>query len=479
MNADSDSPVKPAGWSELFTKSNLPTLALMVLALWLHATNTMLAATTLPVAAMEIGGVHLISWAFSLYLLGSVLVGTTMSVFVTRWGLRNTMMASAAIYLFGCLICGSSQQMAQLLVGRTLQGVGGGGMVALVYIIQSRAFHESLIPRVVACMSLVWMVSSFFGPMIGGVFATLGLWRYAFIVFAAQAILLIFIVRKLVPADAEKEKEKEKEKPDLPVFSLTLLAACIILVCIAGTTSRGTSSALLVISGIGLLAMYVWLDAKQGSRRMLPIGASRLTQPVGAGLALTLCMTACLMSFVIYGPIILIRLYGLTPLSAGFVLIIEALSWGTFAVLFSGLPVRYERPIVIAGSCVVVLGIAAQTLTVPATSVTLIALALIVSCAGFGAMWGYIIKRVTSQANTNDKTRASSIMPVTQQIGFALGAALAGVIANNLGFSDTSTNDELRAISPWLFAAFLPVAFAGCLFAWWFTADRQQTVPCS
>ena len=380
------------------------------------------------------------------------------------------MLASAAIYFVGCLLCGSSQQMFQFLIGRTTQGIGGGGMVALVYIIQSRFFHESLIPRVVACMSVVWMVSSFFGPMIGGVFATLGIWRYAFIVFAVQAALLIVIVRHLVPAENTTANETNSV---VPFISLALLTVCIFLVCLAGTTEAYTTSALLVTSGMALLALFVWLDAQHTTGRMLPDGASQLTRPVGAGLALTLCMTACLMSFVVYGPIILIRLYGLTPLSAGFVLIIEALSWGTFAILFSGRPAQQERLIVLSGSGVVVLGIAAQTLTVPATSVTLIALALIVSCGGFGAMWGYIIKRVVGSAPAREKTRASSIMPVTQQVGFALGAALAGVIANGLGFSDSSTNEELRAISPWLFAGFFPVAICGCLFAWWFTeGDR-------
>ena len=466
MHASSEESVAQSDWHDLFVKDKLPILALMVLALWLHATNTMLAATTLPVAALEIGGLHLISWAFSLYLLGSVLVGTTMSLYVSRFGIRNTMLASAAIYLIGCLICGTSQHMLQFLVGRTVQGIGGGGMVALVYIIQSRFFHESLIPRVVAFMSVIWMVSSFFGPMIGGVFATLGIWRYAFLVFAAQAVLLICIVWYLVPKD---EINSVEPKHSVPVFGLILLTICIFLVCAAGNTSNYVESALLVTGGIALLALFVRIDTNSTTHRLLPADASQLTRPVGAGLALTLCMTACLMSFVIYGPIILIRLYGLTPLSAGFVLIIEALSWGTFAILFSGRPANQERFIILAGSGVVVLGIAAQTITVPDTSVALIALALIVSCGGLGVMWGYIIKRVVSSASAADKTRASSIMPVTQQVGYALGAALAGVIANGLGFSDTSTNEELRALSPWLFAGFFPVAFVGCLFAWWFT----------
>jgi MFS family permease len=474
-----------ADWRDLITRQHLPTLALMALALWLHATNTMLAATTLPVAAEEIGGVELISWAFSLYLLGSVLIGTTMSIIVTRRGLRQTMIASAAVYLIGCLLCVSAQHMSLLLVGRAIQGIGGGGMVALVFIIQSRYFSTTLIPRVVASMSVVWMASAFCGPMIGGVFATLGIWRFAFAVFAAQALLLILIVRRLVPPE---QPTSHPQQLNLPVIRLTMLTASVLMVCAASTTRDYAASVSLVLGGMALLCLFVWRDASLHQsdapaatrNAMLPRGAAQLTHPVGAGMALTICLTASMMSFVVYGPIILIRLYGLTPLSAGFVLIVESLSWSLSAVIFSGRAAGQERTIVLAGSVAVVLGITAQTLTVPDTSVTLIALSLIISCAGFGAIWGYIIKGVITSVDTNDNTRASSIMPVTQQIGFALGAALAGVIANGLGFSDASDNQALRSMAPWLFAGFYPLALAGCLFAWWFSAgvdNAKQQVP--
>ena len=65
------------GWREVLTREHLPRLLVLCLAIWLHAANTMLAATTLPEAVGDIGGVRLISWAFALYLMGSISVHRT------------------------------------------------------------------------------------------------------------------------------------------------------------------------------------------------------------------------------------------------------------------------------------------------------------------------------------------------------------------------------------------------------------------
>ena len=56
---------RPVGWREILTRAHLPRLLTLCLAVWLHAANSMLTATTLPVAVGDIGGLRLISWAFA------------------------------------------------------------------------------------------------------------------------------------------------------------------------------------------------------------------------------------------------------------------------------------------------------------------------------------------------------------------------------------------------------------------------------
>ena len=101
-DADQTTPASPelpqAGWREVLTREHLPRLLVLCLAVWLHAANTMLAATTLPDAVGDIGGLRLISWAFALYLMGSIVAATATSALVAGHGLRRTMLAATLVY---------------------------------------------------------------------------------------------------------------------------------------------------------------------------------------------------------------------------------------------------------------------------------------------------------------------------------------------------------------------------------------------
>ena len=95
-------------------------------------------------------------------------------------------------------------------------------------------------------------------------------------------------------------------------------------------------------------------------------------------------------------------------------------------------------------------------------------------------MWGFIIKRIIAAAAPADKDRTSSLLPITQQTGFALGAALSGLIANRLGISEIpdlagidqqeTRLENLRQIAFWLFAGFVPLACLGNLMVWRFVS---------
>ena len=83
-----------------------------------------------------------------------------------------------------------SPDMPMMLAGRLAQGLGGGSLVALAFVGVVRLFPIALVPRAMAALSLVWGVSAFCGPLVGGIFAELGQWRGAFFFFAAQSVFL-------------------------------------------------------------------------------------------------------------------------------------------------------------------------------------------------------------------------------------------------------------------------------------------------
>ena len=180
--------IPQASWRELLNRQYLPKLAIMALALWLHASNSMLTATTMPSAVDEIGGLKLISWTFALYLAGSITAAASISLLVANLGLKATMIRAAVVFSIGCMVVATAVNMPVLLIGRILQGLGGGGLIALVYVSQDRFFPNHLVPRTIAFLSSVWMIASFSGPVIGGAFATVGEWRLAYWVFAVRPV---------------------------------------------------------------------------------------------------------------------------------------------------------------------------------------------------------------------------------------------------------------------------------------------------
>ena len=102
--------------------------------------------------------------------------------------------------------------------------------------------------------------------------------------------------------------------------------------------------------------------------------------------------------------------------------------------------------------------------------------AILVLNGGFGAMWGFVIKRVVAAASVEDKDRTSSLLPITQQTGFAIGAALSGLIANGFGFDGDYGLAEIRQVAFWMFAGFVPIALLGNLMMWRFVAPRTSSL---
>jgi MFS family permease len=426
----------------------------------------------MPSAVDEIGGLNLISWTFALYLAGSITAAASISLLVATMGLKQTMIRAALVFTAGCAVVATAPNMPVLLIGRILQGLGGGGLIALVYVSQDRFFPNRLVPRSVAFLSSVWMMASFSGPVIGGAFATAGAWRLSYWVFAAQGLLLIPAVQYLLPGPEAKLNVSAER---IPIVRLLLLAAAILLVSISAAYFHPVGSPILILLGCLALVLFVARDRLASSARMLPSEVVDFSHVIGNGISGTLLLCISIMSFLVYGPLILIELYGLNPLQAGFIVLMESVAWGSAAIIFSGTRPEVEPRLLKSGAAMVLLGLIAMSFIFPRGWLWAVVIAVILMNGGFGMMWGFIIKRIIGAASAVDKDRTASLLPITQQTGFALGAAFSGLIANSLGIGQVTGQFDIRAVAFWLFAGFVPVALVGNLMIWRFVSPGART----
>ena len=101
-----------------------------------------------------------------------------------RFGNRRAFSGGAGIYAMGAVLCACAPSIGVVIAGRFVQGLGGGLLSALAYVLVRNAFAEAFWTRVFGLLAGVWSVTVLVGPLIGGVFASYGHWRSAFVTVA-------------------------------------------------------------------------------------------------------------------------------------------------------------------------------------------------------------------------------------------------------------------------------------------------------
>ena len=449
----------PDSWRALLTGRDALRLGVLCLGVWLHAADSLMAATLVPSAIDEIGGAVWLNWTIALYQLASIVAGAATGLQVARYGLRRVMLVGALVHGIGCLLSALAPDMAVMLFGRLLQGAGGGALVAMSFVGINAMFPPALAPRAIGVASAVWGASAFLGPLIGGAFAELGYWRGGFWAFAAQAGLLVLTVRALPAIEAPAAGRP-------PLARLALFAAGLLAVATAGIAVSPVGSPLLCLAGGGLLWAFFRSDARAGADRLLPAAALDLRPPVGAGPILAIGGAFATVPLTVYGPILMRTLHGTGPLAAGYLIALDSIAWSFAAVLFAGALPSSERAIIRAGALLLAGSTAGFAVAVPWGTVAWVVPSLVMAGTGFGMMFGFVTRRVATSADPGDGERAASAVATLHMMGYALGAAASGVIANAAGFAEGIAVETARSAGFWLFAAFLPAGFVAIVAAW-------------
>ena len=176
------------GWGDILNRTYGGPVMLVCLGVWLHAADGLIVATMMPQIVGDLGGAPYVAWTVGLYEIGSIVAGASSGLIALRRGVRLPMIVAALVFSLGCFISMLAPNMPILLVGRLLQGLGGGGLTAMAFVATAVLFPSHMIARVMAAMSVLWGASAFLGPMIGGLFVTYTNWRFGFGFFALQSL---------------------------------------------------------------------------------------------------------------------------------------------------------------------------------------------------------------------------------------------------------------------------------------------------
>src|SRR3989441_5976343 len=103
----------------------------LMLGMFLSALNQTIVATALPTIGRDFGDFENLSWVIIAYLLSSTVVSPLYGKLSDIHGRRSMMLVAIGLFLVGSVVSAAAPDMAILIAGRTLQGIGGGGIVPL------------------------------------------------------------------------------------------------------------------------------------------------------------------------------------------------------------------------------------------------------------------------------------------------------------------------------------------------------------
>lgn len=449
----------PNSWRDLFASGGLA-LFVIIGGTGLQAMEAFIGSAMLPTVVADIGGLELFAWNTTIFIVASILATLFAAVRPRSIGPRGGYLIAAAAFGIGSLICGLAPSMIVLLIGRFVQGFGAGLLIAQSISMFRIVFPERLWPRMMALNATIWGVGTLLGPALGGIFAEIGLWRWAFLSIVPVSILLAIGAWRVLPNSSELQSPAR-----LPIKQIFLVTAVVLDISVASllTNAPDISGALVALSLVGLVLLGL---AETYSRsRLLPEGTFSLTSPMGSLFALILILGVTITSD-IFAPLFLQRLHGMSPLWAGYMTALVAGGWSIAAIATSGRTGATVRTLIALSPIVLLISTALLgfTLAQPSNNPLLLILAgfalLMLGC-GIGMAFQHLSTRVLSSSTAADNDRTSAGLGMVQLFASGLGAAIGGVAVNAAGLPRAETAADIAFVAQVLFGVFAVIAAIG------------------
>ena len=252
----------PAFANGLSRRQVLTVLGGLMVGLLLSSLDTTIVATALPTIAGRLGGLEHIAWVATAYLLASTSATPIIGKLSDLYGRRRLFQVSIVIFLIGSLLCAVAQTFVQLVVFRGIQGIGGGGLMAMAFIIIGDLIPPRDRGRYTGFFTSVFALSSIIGPLIGGFFVDNLTWRWIFTVNLPIGIVALFVTnRALRIPQVKRDHRIDWQGAVMMVTSVMLL----ILAATWGGHEYAWSSTvirLMIVGGLAVLGVFIWWERR-------------------------------------------------------------------------------------------------------------------------------------------------------------------------------------------------------------------------
>jgi len=415
---------------------------------FLSAFESLAVTTIMPLVSRDLDGASLYALAFA----GPLATGVMGMVAAGNWSDRRgpaaPLYSSVALFVAGLLIAGMAGTMEILVLGRLVQGLGGGAMTVALYVLVARVYPPELHPKIFAAFAASWVVPSLVGPFAAGVVAQLSSWHWVFLGVVGLVVPALLMV---VPAVRGMSSEPPAET--VPWAFGRMGWAALAAVAVLGLNLSAE------VPGVGgVIAVVALVLAVVAVRPLVPRGTLTARRGLPSVILVRGLASAAFFGAEVYLPYLLTERYSFTPTFAGLTLTGAALAWAGASAIQGRLGTRLADDLAIKMGASLVLVAIVLTLVTAALALSA-AVAIggwILAGGGMGLMYPRLSVMTLALSTEENQGFNSAAMSISDSLGGALSLAATGLV-----FAAFTTTNPFAAV----FALTAVIAVVGVLMA--------------
>ncbi|MFI9171589.1 MFS transporter [Streptomyces lincolnensis] len=429
--------------------------------------------TAMPVAARELDGVSLYAFAFSGYFTTSLFGMVLSGQWSDRRGPLGALTTGIAAFGAGLLLSGTAGAMWLFILGRAVQGLGGGLVIVALYVVVGRVYPERLRPAIMAAFAASWVVPSIVGPLASGAVTEHLGWRW---VFVGIPVLVVFPLALALPQIRRRAAGAVDGSAGTASFDRRRIRLALGISLGAGLLQYAAQDLrwLSLVPGVAGAALLV--PAVLG---LLPRGTYRAARGLPSVVLLRGVAAGSFIAAESFVPLMLVTQRGLSPTLAGFSLAAGGGTWALGSWVQSRPRVEpYRERLMTLGMVLVAAAIAvAPSVLIDSVPAWTVAVAWAFGCFGMGLVissTSVLLLHLSAPKEAGSNSAALQISDALSNVVLlsAGGAAFAALGGGAVSHAAT----EASGSHPAAFAAvFLPMAGVALVGAWVTTRVRAST----
>ncbi len=394
----------------------------------LAALDQTIVSTALPTIVGELGGLDHLSWVVYANQLnttaGTPLYGKLSDIY----GRRALFQSAIVIFVAGSALCGLSQNMLQLIVFRGVQGIGGGGLMAMAFAIIGDVVSPRERGRYTGYLGAVFAVSSIAGPLLGGFFVDHLSWRWVFYVNLPVGIVALVVTSSVLRLPFTRQDHRiDLAGAGLLVAGVSTLLLALVWGGNEYAWSSPTIVGLLLASAV-LTATFLWWE-QRAAEPILPLRLFR-GRVFTTAVTLSFLLGGAMFGAIVFLPLFLQVVTGASATNSG-LLLLPLMAGVMSASVVSGRLIartgRY-RAWPIAGMSISSVGMVLLSTMDASTSRLTSSVFMVVVGAGLGMVMQVLVLAVQNAARPRDLGVVTSSVNFFRSLGGSFGVSVFGAI---------------------------------------------------